>query len=76
MQTFHIDVPEADLADLRDRLARTRWPNEATAPAWDQGTPLGYLQELAATERTGPGAGRPGRERQSDCHRSSARGRF
>ena len=46
MEQFHIDVPEADLADLRDRLARTRWPNEAPAPVWEQGIPLAYLQEL------------------------------
>jgi epoxide hydrolase len=46
METFRIDVPEADLVDLRGRLAQTRWPNEAPAAPWEQGTPLGYLQEL------------------------------
>jgi len=30
VEPFHIDVPEADLADLRDRLARTRWPDAET----------------------------------------------
>ena len=46
MEAFRIDVPEEDLVDLRDRLARTRWPNDATASPWEQGPPLAYLQEL------------------------------
>ena len=46
METFRIDVPEADLDDLRHRLDRVRWPNESPAAPWQQGTPLGYLQEL------------------------------
>ena len=25
---FRIDIPQADLDDLRDRLARTRWPDQ------------------------------------------------
>lgn len=43
---FRIDVPDVDLTDLRDRLARTRWPEPATVPGWAQGVPLTYLQEL------------------------------
>ena len=43
---FRIDVPDADLADLRDRLRRTRWPDRETVGDWSQGTPRGYLQEL------------------------------
>jgi epoxide hydrolase len=46
VEPFHVDVPEADLVDLRRRLASTRWPTESTAEPWDQGTPLSYLQEL------------------------------
>lgn len=30
VERFHLDVPEAEIADLRDRLARTRWPNAET----------------------------------------------
>jgi epoxide hydrolase len=41
-----IDVSEADLADLRDRLRRTRWPEPETAADWAQGVPLAYLQDL------------------------------
>jgi pimeloyl-ACP methyl ester carboxylesterase len=42
---FRIDVPEADLDDLRTRLRGTRWP-EAGPDDWSQGTPLGYLRSL------------------------------
>jgi epoxide hydrolase len=43
---FRISVPEADLADLRRRLAGTRWPEAETVEDWSQGTPLTYIQEL------------------------------
>jgi pimeloyl-ACP methyl ester carboxylesterase len=43
---FRIDVDDAALDDLRDRLARTRWPNAETVDDWSQGVPLAYLQEL------------------------------
>lgn len=43
---FRIHVPDADLADLRGRLDRTRWPDAETVDDWSQGVPLGYLQEL------------------------------
>ena len=43
---FTIAVPQADLDDLRDRLARTRWPDEIADAGWDYGTNEGYLQSL------------------------------
>jgi epoxide hydrolase len=43
---FHIDIPNADLLDLRERLARTRWPDSETVGDWSQGVPLDYLREL------------------------------
>jgi epoxide hydrolase len=43
---FRIDVPDADLADLRDRLRRTRWPERETVDDWSQGIPLAYVQDL------------------------------
>jgi pimeloyl-ACP methyl ester carboxylesterase len=46
VEPFRIEVPEADLADLRERLRRTRWPEPATVDDWSQGVPLGYLREL------------------------------
>jgi epoxide hydrolase len=45
---FRIDVPESDLADLRERLQRTRWPERETAHGWSQGVPLRYVWELCA----------------------------
>lgn len=43
---FCIDIPQADLDDLRDRLSRTRWPDESPGEGWDDGVPLDYLKEL------------------------------
>jgi epoxide hydrolase len=45
---FRLDVPQADLDDLHDRLARTRWPDEPPGLDWSYGIPAGYLRELAA----------------------------
>ncbi len=45
---FRIEVPDDVLADLRDRLARTRWPAQLDDAGWDYGTELSYLQELCA----------------------------
>jgi pimeloyl-ACP methyl ester carboxylesterase len=53
IRPFRVDVPQADLDDLRDRLARTRWPDELPGVGWSRGVPLGYLQELAAYWRDG-----------------------
>ena len=44
---FRIEIPQADLDDLRDRLVRTRWPEEIPGVGWSRGAPLGYLKELA-----------------------------
>jgi hypothetical protein len=40
---FRIAIDQADLDDLRDRLARTRWPRELPAVGWNRGVPLDYL---------------------------------
>ena len=44
---FRISVPDADLADLKERLARTRWPEAECVDDWSQGIPLSYTRELA-----------------------------
>lgn len=44
---FHLDVPQADLDDLHQRLDRARWPDELPGVGWDYGVPLGYVRELA-----------------------------
>jgi len=46
VRPFRIEVPEADLVDLRDRLLRTRWPEAETVDDWSQGIPLAYTREL------------------------------
>jgi microsomal epoxide hydrolase len=46
-EPFRLAVPEATLADLRERLARTRFPTvEPKAPAWAFGTPVAYMREV------------------------------
>jgi epoxide hydrolase len=45
---FTVAVPDAAIADLKARLANTRWPERETVDDWDQGVPLAYAQELAA----------------------------
>ncbi|MDX6641497.1 MAG: hypothetical protein QOF12_2508 [Solirubrobacteraceae bacterium] len=45
---FTIDVPDAVLVDLHDRLLRTRWPDEVPGGGWDYGTSVAYLQSLVA----------------------------
>src|SRR6266536_2108915 len=52
IQLFTITIPQADLDDLRDRLARTRWPDELSGVGWSRGVPLDYLKELAEYWRT------------------------
>jgi epoxide hydrolase len=52
IRPFRSDIPEADLDDLRDRLARTRWPDELPGAGWSRGVPLAYLQGLADYWRT------------------------
>ncbi|GHO66904.1 multidrug MFS transporter [Ktedonobacter sp. SOSP1-52] len=43
---FTVHVPQAVLDDLKDRLARTRWPDEVGGAGWDYGTNLHYLKTL------------------------------
>jgi pimeloyl-ACP methyl ester carboxylesterase len=43
---FQIHVPDAELEDLKDRLRRTRWPDEVEGAGWDYGVNLGYMRRL------------------------------
>jgi pimeloyl-ACP methyl ester carboxylesterase len=52
MEPFRIEIPQAQIDDLRDRLANTRWPAELAGFGWERGVPLGYLKELAEYWRT------------------------
>jgi microsomal epoxide hydrolase len=44
---FRLEISEAALADLRERLARTRFPDEPPLEPWRTGTSLAYMRELA-----------------------------
>jgi pimeloyl-ACP methyl ester carboxylesterase len=46
IRPFRIEIPEEQIADLHDRLRRTRWPEAETVEDWSQGIPLSYVQEL------------------------------
>lgn len=50
---FSIDVPQAELDDLRQRLADTRWPSDLEDVGWNRGIPVDYLQGLAEYWRDG-----------------------
>ena len=45
---FRISVPESELKDLRERLDRTRWPEELAGAGWSYGVPRGYLESLVS----------------------------
>ena len=45
---FKIEIPDAQLDDLKQRLANTRWVDAKTVDDWSQGIPLAYMQELCA----------------------------
>ena len=66
IRSFRIDIPQADLDDLADRLARTRWTNELPSeergggvqtgpvpPGWEYGVPLDYVKNLVEYWQTG-----------------------
>jgi pimeloyl-ACP methyl ester carboxylesterase len=61
IKPFRVDIPQADLDDLMDRLARVRWANELppdqvtdgiqkgpVPPGWEYGVPLEYVQRLVS----------------------------
>jgi pimeloyl-ACP methyl ester carboxylesterase len=47
IRPFRIEIPQADLDDLRSRLANTRWPARPRVDDWSRGVPVDYLKELA-----------------------------
>jgi epoxide hydrolase len=59
---FRIEIPQSELDDLHERLARTRWPDELPGAGWAYGIPLDYVKELARVDRGIPERHRaPGR---------------
>jgi pimeloyl-ACP methyl ester carboxylesterase len=53
IKPFRIEIRQADLDYLHDRLATARWPGELPGVGWTRGVPLSHLQELADHWRTG-----------------------
>ena len=53
IRPFHVDVAQADLDDLMERLARTRLPQPAPTDDWSTGTPNSYLRDAVEQWRTG-----------------------
>jgi pimeloyl-ACP methyl ester carboxylesterase len=47
IRPFHVNVPEADLTELRRRIRATRWPERETVTDQSQGVQLSTIQELA-----------------------------
>ena len=46
IEPFAVLVDDADLEDLRQRLARTRFPEPVAGTGWEAGIPIAYLREL------------------------------
>ena len=46
IEPFLLSIPEAHLVDLRDRLQRTRWPEQETVTDTSQGPPLSRIRNL------------------------------
>ena len=47
-QPFRLHVPDETLQDLRERLARVRWPDEPPSPPWSTGSSVAYMKDLVA----------------------------
>ncbi|HEU4544178.1 MAG TPA: epoxide hydrolase [Jiangellaceae bacterium] len=47
IRPFRIEIPQPDIDDLHDRLARTRWFDDLPGVGWIRGVPTSYLQGLA-----------------------------
>ncbi len=47
IRPFQVHFPDEDLADLKRRIAATRWPDRETVPDGSQGVQLAAMQNLA-----------------------------
>jgi pimeloyl-ACP methyl ester carboxylesterase len=48
IRPYRVEIPQADLDDLRDRMGRTRWPVALPGAEWSRGVPVDYLKGLVA----------------------------
>ncbi|MEV6322198.1 epoxide hydrolase [Nocardia sp. NPDC051787] len=52
IRPFHIEIPQAQIDDLRGRLANTLWPQDLPGVGWGKGMRVSYLRPLAEYWRT------------------------
>jgi len=52
-EAFTLHVPDAAIADLRERLSRTRFPDQAPGEPWAYGTNVDYMRQLVEYWHTG-----------------------
>ena len=50
---FTIAVEDEVLRDLKDRLSRTRWPDQIEATNWEYGVPVAYMKDLVSYWQSG-----------------------
>ncbi len=48
IRAFHVSIPDSEIDDLTQRLARTRWPAEETVPDWSQGVRVENARSLVS----------------------------
>ena len=48
IEPFHVEITDAEIADLRARLQRTRWPDQVPGTGWELGTDSTFLRQLCA----------------------------
>ncbi|HEY2436573.1 MAG TPA: epoxide hydrolase N-terminal domain-containing protein, partial [Solirubrobacteraceae bacterium] len=53
VRPFRAEIPQAEIDDMRRRIAATRWPDKETVDDASQGTPLAKVQELVHYWGTG-----------------------
>lgn len=53
VKPFTIDIPQAVLDDLGDRLARMRWPDQLPGVGWTYGVPLDFVKDVTDYWRSG-----------------------
>jgi pimeloyl-ACP methyl ester carboxylesterase len=51
-ESFALKVPDTAIADLRERLARTRFPDQAPGDPWAYGSNVAYMRQLVDYWRT------------------------
>jgi epoxide hydrolase len=52
LKPFQVDIEDAVVADLHDRLSRTRWPDQIPDSGWERGSDVRYMRELCEYWRT------------------------